>query len=111
MAGIIIIFDAASTVLLAHLRITHRPKVFSFIKLTAIIINIGLNVWMVAGLRMGIEGILIANIAQSVVMFLLTIPFTLKMLLSPSAALSPSQCSASNSHDPFQPCCDRATSD
>jgi O-antigen/teichoic acid export membrane protein len=78
MAGGIIFLDAASTVTLASLRMTRRPKVFSAIKIASIVINVGLNLWLVAGLRMGLEGILIANLVQSAIQFLLLIPFLVR---------------------------------
>jgi len=74
MAGAIIFLDAASTVTLASLRMSRRPKVFSAIKITSIVVNVGLNLWLVAGLRMGLEGIFIANLVQSAIQFLLLLP-------------------------------------
>jgi O-antigen/teichoic acid export membrane protein len=79
MAGVIIFFDAASMISLAQLRITRRPKVFSAIKIAAIVVNVGLNIWFIAFLDMGIEGVFVANIVQSVVQFLLVLPFVFRM--------------------------------
>jgi O-antigen/teichoic acid export membrane protein len=79
MAGLIIFFDSASMVMLAQLRVRRRPKVFSAIKLSAIVVNVGLNIWLVAVLHMKVEGVFLANVVQSVVQFLLLLPFLFGM--------------------------------
>jgi O-antigen/teichoic acid export membrane protein len=80
MAAVIIFFDAASMVSLAQLRITRRPKVFSAIKIAAIVVSVGLNIWFVAVLKMKVEGVFLANVIQSAVQFLLVAPFVLRNL-------------------------------
>jgi O-antigen/teichoic acid export membrane protein len=79
MAGIIIFFDAASMVSLAQLRLARRPKVFSAVKLAAIGVNVALNIWLVAVVHMKVEGVFIANVIQSIVQFLLLLPFVFRM--------------------------------
>lgn len=74
MAGAIVFLDAASTVALASLRMERRAKQFSVIRVGAIVVNIALNIWLVAVLRMGVEGVFIANLAQSAIQLLMTLP-------------------------------------
>ena len=80
MAGGIVFLDAASTVALASLRLDRRAKLFSMIRITAIVINIALNIWFIAGLGMGIRGVFLANLAQSAVQLLLTLPVVVRLL-------------------------------
>lgn len=79
MAGVIIFLDSISTVTLALLRMERKAKAFGTIKIAAISINVVLNIWLVAVERMGIEGVFISGIVQSLVQLLLTIPYFLRM--------------------------------
>lgn len=80
LTGAIIFFDSASMVTMGLLRMDRRPKVFGGIKVAAIVVNVALNIWFVAGLRMGVTGVLLAGLIQSAVQFLLTLPFAARML-------------------------------
>ncbi|MBC8145685.1 MAG: oligosaccharide flippase family protein, partial [bacterium] len=64
-AGIIIFLDSASTVALASLRMERRAKTFGAIRIAAIVVNVAVNIWLVAGLKMRVEGVFIAGIFQS----------------------------------------------
>jgi O-antigen/teichoic acid export membrane protein len=79
-AGVIILLDAASTIGLATLRMERRAKAFGAIKIAAIVVNVVLTIWFLASLGLGIDGILLAGIAQSATMFLLTTPVMARRL-------------------------------
>jgi O-antigen/teichoic acid export membrane protein len=79
-AGVIIFLDAASTVGLATLRMERRARAFGAIKIAAIIVNVALTILFLAWLELGIDGILLAGIAQSATMFLLTTPVMARRL-------------------------------
>lgn len=78
--GLIIFLDSASTVALASLRLERRAKTFGAIKVAAIVVNVALNIWLVAGLRMKVEGVFLAGIFQSATLFLLTLPLLARRL-------------------------------
>ncbi|MCB9366505.1 MAG: oligosaccharide flippase family protein [Calditrichaeota bacterium] len=70
----ILFFDTLGTFPFLKLRSDNRPLAFSTQKLINVSLNIALNVWMVGGLRLGVMGVLYANLISSVVTFLLLLP-------------------------------------
>ncbi|MEO5928938.1 MAG: polysaccharide biosynthesis C-terminal domain-containing protein, partial [Candidatus Kapaibacterium sp.] len=80
MAGAIIFLDSAATITMALLRMSRRPKMFGGIKIITILVNVGMNILLVAYLRMGLKGVFLAGIVQSLVQLLLTLPLVTKML-------------------------------
>lgn len=80
MAGAIVLFDAMAAVSLAAIRMARRAKLFGGIKIGAIVVNVGLNIWFVAVLQMGLTGVFLAGIIQSLVQLLLVLPSVRRML-------------------------------
>ena len=70
----ILSLDALAIVPFAELRLQNRPMYFAAIKLSNIAINVGLNIWLIVGLRQGIESIFIANLVASASTFVLVLP-------------------------------------
>ncbi len=85
-AGILTL-DALSVVPFAELRLANRPWLFATIKMTNILVNVGLNVWLILGLGWGIEAIFVANMAASGVALLMLAPIIWKRWASPSKEL------------------------
>jgi O-antigen/teichoic acid export membrane protein len=64
-AAAILYFDSLSIIPLTDLRMKHRSLTFVFIKIFSIVLNVILNVVFLKYLKMGGEGIFIANIISS----------------------------------------------
>ena len=76
----ILLVDTVNVIPLAELRLSNRPWTFAGIKIANILINVGLNLYLILGLKMGIEAIFIANLAASVSSTVLLLPTILKWL-------------------------------
>jgi O-antigen/teichoic acid export membrane protein len=61
-------FDTLSIVPLAELRLTRRAWLYAAVKTLNVLINLGLNFYLILGLGMGIEAVFLANLAGSLVM-------------------------------------------
>ena len=77
--AIIVGFDAVSSIPLAKLRVENQPMKFAKINLANIAVNIGLNLFFLLilplfGVEVGVGYVFIANLAASVVKFLLLSP-------------------------------------
>ncbi len=76
-AGVLLL-DALSLHIFTWLRIGRRPLAFSLVKLLNVIVNIGLNVWLVGGLKMGVLGAFYAFLWTSItvlaVLLILALP-------------------------------------
>lgn len=72
--ALILFFDAIVLVPFANLRLHHKPVKFSIIKIINIVVNVALNFILIIGFNMGIEAILISNLAASVVTFIILLP-------------------------------------
>lgn len=59
-------FTVVGMILDAYLRVLKRSGTFVVISLGRLITNISLNVWLIAGLDMGVEGLLIGNLTATV---------------------------------------------
>ena len=79
-AVVILTMDALSIVPFAELRLQNRPLNFAAIKLCNILINVGLNLWLIVGMKQGIEAIFISNMVASAGTFLLLIPLYSRLL-------------------------------
>ncbi|MFU8813661.1 MAG: lipopolysaccharide biosynthesis protein, partial [Balneolaceae bacterium] len=73
-------FDTLSIVPLAELRLTRRAILFAGVKTLNVLVNLGLNLYLILGLGMGIEAVFLANFAASVVMTLLVWGATANLL-------------------------------
>lgn len=59
-------FTVVGMILDAYLRVLKWSGVFVVISLGRLIVNISLNVWLIAGLKMGVEGLLLGNLIATV---------------------------------------------
>ncbi|MCH8568610.1 MAG: polysaccharide biosynthesis C-terminal domain-containing protein [Balneolales bacterium] len=79
MMLVILWLDALSIVPYAHLRIAKKAINYALIKLFNVLLNVGLNLYLVIVAGMGIEAIFISNILASALSLLLLTAFTLPM--------------------------------
>jgi O-antigen/teichoic acid export membrane protein len=77
---LILIFDTLSLIPFANLRLERKAGKFTAIKFANIVVNIALNLILVLKFKLGIEAIFIANLAASVVSFVLLLPDILRKL-------------------------------
>lgn len=73
-AAAILLLDALTIVPFAELRLRNRPWRFATIRITNILVNIGMNLLLILGLGMGIEGIFLANLVASATSLVLLVP-------------------------------------
>ena len=78
LSALLLFFDANAVISFLKLRLERKAKLFSFIKITSILFNIALNVFLILKLKWGIEAIFISNLAASVLSFILLIPTLFK---------------------------------
>ncbi len=79
----VLAFDAMSIVPFAALRMEHQPRVFAAIKTANILITVGMNILLLAVMRMGVIGIFISNLLASGCTILMLLP-TIRRLLTPA---------------------------
>lgn len=72
--ALILFFDAIVLVPFANLRLHHKPVKFSIIKIINIVVNVALNFILIIGFGLGIEAILISNLAASAITFIILLP-------------------------------------
>jgi len=77
---LILLFDTLALVPFANLRLERKAGKFAALKLTNILINLGLNLLLFLKFHWGIEAIFAANLAASAVTLLLLMPEILKHL-------------------------------
>lgn len=73
-AALILALDALTIIPFAALRLQNKPFRFAVIRLLSVLLNVGLNLWFIFGLRWGIESIFIANIVASGAALLMLLP-------------------------------------
>ncbi len=91
MAAAIVFLDSSAAIAFAALRMERRARTFGGIKVATIVVNVGLNIWFVAVLQMGIRGVFLAGILQSLFQLVVLIPFVIRHLpirFSPQTARS-----------------------
>lgn len=76
----ILFFDTLSIVPFAELRLSQKAWLFASLKTLNVLINIGLNFYLILGLDYGIEAVFISNLAASMVTALIVWLVTLPML-------------------------------
>jgi O-antigen/teichoic acid export membrane protein len=79
-AAWILCFDTIALVPFAALRLQHRAGLFAIVKLVNIVINVTLNVFFLAVLGLGIEGVFLAGLTASGLTVLLLLALTGKTL-------------------------------
>ena len=70
----ILLCDTLCAIPFASLRLERRAKLFAMLKLANILINVGMNILLVAKLHKGIEGIFISGFVSSAATVLLVLP-------------------------------------
>ena len=78
---LILLFDTLALVPFANLRLQRKAKKFAIIKTLNILINLGLNIYLILFLDFDIEAIFISNAAASLFSFLALLPEILKNLI------------------------------
>jgi O-antigen/teichoic acid export membrane protein len=72
--AIILFLDTLRELPLLVLRANEKPRQYIFFSLINVLLLMGLNIYLVVFLKMGIEGVLIGNILASSIVLLVTIP-------------------------------------
>ena len=75
----ILFFDTVAIVPFAELRLVRKSVSFALIKTGNVIVNLGLNFYLILGLDYGIEAVFISNLAASLLTALATWAITLPM--------------------------------
>ncbi|HMA61097.1 MAG TPA: oligosaccharide flippase family protein [bacterium] len=70
-AAFIMFFDCMSWIPMALLRLKEKPRLFLAIRLVEVALNLGLNIYFVVILRIGIRGIFISTLLSAFTKFLL----------------------------------------
>lgn len=78
LSSVILLFDTLAFLPFLYLRAEERSVRYVVLKFINVVINIGLNIWFIVGLGMGVEGIFLANAWASGVTFLLVTPILLR---------------------------------
>lgn len=76
--AIILLLDALRELPLLVLRANEKPKQYILLSLLNVLLLMGLNIYLVVVLKMGIEGVLIGNIIASAIVFIATTPIILR---------------------------------
>ena len=77
---LILIFDTLSLIPFANLRLERKAGRFTALKFANILVNVLLNLILVLKYKLGIEAIFLANLAASIVSFILLVPDILSKL-------------------------------
>ena len=72
--AVILVLDTLAVVPFAKLRLENRPYRFAAIRIAAVLVNVALNVYLIAVRGMGIEAVFIANVVSSGVALVLLLP-------------------------------------
>src|SRR5699024_9739015 len=72
-------FDTLSLVPFAELRLVRKTWIYAGLRTLNVLINIGLNLWLILSLHLGIEAVFIANIMASGITTLILAVYTRKM--------------------------------
>ncbi len=78
--ALILVLDTLAVVPFAELRLQNRPWRFALIRLAGVIVNVGLNVWLLIGRHWGLEAVFFANAIASAVTLLLLGPEFLRLM-------------------------------
>jgi O-antigen/teichoic acid export membrane protein len=76
----ILFFDAIAVVPFAWLRFHNRPGKFAAVKSVNIVVNLALNIVLIAGFKMGLQGVFVAGLAASALTWLILLPDILRTL-------------------------------
>lgn len=76
----ILAFDTLSAVPFAELRLARKPVKFALLKMINVFINIGLNLYLILVMNLGIEAVLISNVVASIITAIFVWVLTFNML-------------------------------
>ncbi|HEX6982078.1 MAG TPA: polysaccharide biosynthesis C-terminal domain-containing protein [Balneolaceae bacterium] len=76
----IIWFDTLSLVPFAELRLVRKSLLYAIVRFGHVLINVGLNLYLILHLELGIEAVFIANLVASGIITLIMWMFTARML-------------------------------
>lgn len=76
----ILLLDALSTLPFADLRLRRRAWLFAAVRSLNIVLTLALNVWLLAGLRLGAFGVMLANLVASAATLILLAPVAAQWL-------------------------------
>lgn len=65
-SAVILFADALSAPLFADLRMAHKALRYSLLRVFTVVLNVGMNIFLIIGLGRGVQGIFEANICSSV---------------------------------------------
>ena len=71
---LIILFDALAFLPIVYYRAVNKPVNYVAIVFVEVLINLSLNIYLVAYQKMGLEGILLSNVISSIAKFILSSP-------------------------------------
>lgn len=78
-SAVILFADALSAPLFADLRMAHKALHYSLLRVLTVVLNVGMNIFLIIGLGRGVQGIFEANICSSVL--------ALALVMIPAAGL------------------------
>ena len=79
-AALILFLDALSIVGFADLRMSHKAPYYAFIRVMSIIINLSMNILLIAKFKFGVEGVFLANIISSSITLIFLAPLYFRRL-------------------------------
>lgn len=74
-------FDILNLLVLSLLRYNEKPWLYIALNTVKLSVNLGLNVYFIVWLKMGIESIIISQLISSVLLNILSLPFLLKNIV------------------------------
>ncbi|MDY0083130.1 MAG: oligosaccharide flippase family protein, partial [Ignavibacteriaceae bacterium] len=74
LSALIMFFDANSVIPFLKLRLDRKAKLFSALRVANILLNIGLNIFLIIKLKWGIEAVFVSNLIATIVTWLLVLP-------------------------------------
>lgn len=66
IAAVTFFFEAFVIVPMLLIQARQRPRLYVMASLSKLLLQLGLNIWLVVGLRMGVEGVLLSSLAANV---------------------------------------------
>lgn len=74
-------FDILNLLVLSLVRFHEKPWFYITLNTIKLSVNLGLNVYFIVGLQMGVESIILSQLIASVLLMVLSVPFLLKNLV------------------------------
>lgn len=80
ITSLILFFDALAFLPLLFLRAEERSRQYVLLKFVNVVVNVGMNVFLLVYLRQGVSGIFWANLIASAVSFILVLPILFRQI-------------------------------